>query len=508
MTEAVQNSDFLSAIQSWESRFIGIAWALKSSSSTIWKLAFASDLWVKSSYTAQTPVWTSSSTADWSSVFWSNIYCKLGTATSGCKDTTITSTKCLATIPSWTDCQYDSVGTLSICNKWTNNLLIQEGKCVSTWTGDYKYFTKSTLTGVNQWVKTCPSTMPNHLATGECVKAWISASLTDASSTGCISCPDQFSGCDSWAAVTDSSTNAVSVKCRKWNASTPYFSNDFTKWVSSWSTVETLVKLSDYGYCLKCPAECTSWSVTNNKISWSAWTADNAYDESTGTWAKKCPSSKYNYNGKCVDSCPSGYSAQLDTGKCVTCPIDGWVECFGLSSYYTCNKCAPDRVKTGSLLTGYKCTTTCDVSNANYCMKNGQWIGVTGYKDSAGNWKDCPENWSKCSLNSAGVAQWSLWNEKYWMNKSTNTCQLAINSDYVLMTYVSSANTVSVECKDACDSGYIPDSYDNCIKCDTSKYPQCSDTNWASWTVLFQTPYWVKCKEGYQPDILNKNIWK
>ena len=131
------------------------------------------------------------------------------------------------------------------------------------------------------------------------------------------------------------------------------------------------------------------------------------------------------------------------------------------------------------------------------------------YKYRSGNWQSCPDNWSKCSLDTSGNVQCTQWNDKYWINTSTNTWQLAASSSYVLMYYIDSVtNRASMQCKAVWDAGYIADIYNNCIMWDISKYSQWSDTNWASWVVIDNVPYWKSWNDGYQSDLLNKNIWK
>ena len=178
-------------------------------------------------------------------------------------------------------------------------------------------------------------------------------------------------------------------------------------------------------------------------------------------------------------------------------------------NYYSYNKCASDKVKSGNLLTGYKWTTAWDKTNSNYCMKDSQCIKVTGYKDKGGNWQDCSDNWDKWSLDSAGVVQCLHCKDKFWMNTKTNSWLLAVNSDSVVMSTTNAAtNMEDIKWQASWDSGYIPDMFHNCIKWNPSEYKQWSDSNWISWGALFKIAFCVKCKDGYQPNILNSNIWK
>ena len=312
----------------------------------------------------------------------------------------------------WLDGYCTSKNNLPMCTKCPDGSFMQEGKWIAACTGNYVVFTQTSITGVKQCLKTCPSSLPNQLASGECVKSCPENSALD-SSKNWVVCSDKFPGWVSWVIGTYSSistavavTSAVKVKCRKWNTATPYFNNDFTSWVATCSTGEVLIQGSGFGYCMKCPSEWTSWSISNDKITCSACADGMYYDESKQTCSKNCPLLKYKYNGKCVTSWPSGFSAQLDTGKWVTCPIDGWVECVGVSSYFTCKKWASDRVKTGSLLAGYKWASSCDKTSSDYWMKDSQCMKVYGYKDSSGNCQDCPDNWSKCSLDTSGNVMW------------------------------------------------------------------------------------------------------
>ena len=282
----------------------------------------------------------------------------------------------------WTDGFWTSQNNLPVWTKWINNSYIQVGKWLSACTGNYKFFIKTSQNTKYQCLTACPSTTQYHLQTNEWVQAWPSTSYIDVSSMQWVDWNSQFAGCNFWASVTDPSSLTTSVKWKQWSSATPYFSSDLSTWVSSCSTGEALVQTSSYGYWLKCPSAWTSWSVSDDKIKCSSWTSGYNYDESSGSWSTKWPLLKYVYNNQCVSSWPSEYSAQLDTGKWVTCSINGWVKCTSLGSYISCDQWAAGRIKSGSLATGYKCDTICDVSSASYWTSNGVCTQVTGYKDA------------------------------------------------------------------------------------------------------------------------------
>ena len=282
----------------------------------------------------------------------------------------------------WTDGFWTTQNNLLVWTKWMDNSYIQEGKCLAACTGDYKFFIKTSQNSVYQWLKTCPSSAQYHLPTKEWVQAWSLTSYVDTVNMVWVDWTTQFSGWDRWVSITDSLSSTTTIKWKQWGSTAPYFSSDLKTWVSSCSTGETLVQTSSYGYWLKCPSAWTSWSILDDKIKWSSWASGYNYDESSGSWSSKWPLLKYAYNSQCVSSWPSGYSAQLDTGKWVACSISGWVKCTSLGSYISWDQWAAGRIKSGSLATGYKCDTICDVSNTNYWTSNGVWAKVTGYKDA------------------------------------------------------------------------------------------------------------------------------
>ena len=277
---------------------------------------------------------------------------------------------------------WTSQNNLPVWTKWMDNSYIQGSKWLSACTGNYKLFIKTSQNTIYQCLTACPSTAQYHLQTNEWVQAWPSTSYIDVSSMQWVDWTSQFAGCNFWAAVTDPSSLTTSVKWKQWSSATPYFSSDLSTWVSSCSTGETLVQTSSYGYWLKCPSAWTSWSVSDDKIKCSSWASGYNYDESSGSWSTKWPLLKYVYNNQCVSSWPSGYSAQLDTGNWVACSIDGWAQCISIGSYFSCQQWAAGRIKSGNLLTGYKCDTVCDISNAIYWTNNGACTQVTGYKDA------------------------------------------------------------------------------------------------------------------------------
>ena len=210
---------------------------------------------------------------------------------------------------------WTSQNNLPLCTKWKSNSYNQEGKWLVAWTGDYKYFIKTSLDTIYQWQKAWPSSSPYTLLTGEWVKSWAQTAYIDTSKMQCIDWNSVFAGCDRCLSIKDTSTSAITIKWQKCNSATPYFNSALKACVSSWESSETLIVTPSYGYCQKWPTEWSTWTYSNNGFNCSTWKSPNVHDSTLGSCTAKCPQAKLNYNGEWVSSWPSGYWAQKDTGN-------------------------------------------------------------------------------------------------------------------------------------------------------------------------------------------------
>ena len=413
----------------------GDACALTSSSTTLWKISFASDLWIKSSYSVQTPVWTSSSTSDWSSAICSNVYWKFGTAVTGWKDTAPTSAQCTAAIPSCTACQYDSSNVVSICttcsqgttiksnNKWTiwSNLNSSTGQCTS-WSDGILYN--------NACVESCPS----------------GYQINSGSNTWVPSCPSYWS---QWSLISGKNY------CVKWSSSTwvlecpstipisHYTSLTTSECVAQWSSYGVIIPINPspsvivgvtFPLCLDWPSQyCTSCTVSPTLMPditkltvWNSWgpngsttqyVKDNtcvtswgtAYYQNGGSWIA-CPSGTQIYSNpnlweNCGDKWASGYwTNQSGNPYCTQWMSNSYIQDGKWLSACTGDYILFSKTSTTGI---YQCLKAC-TSTYSLQTSSGEWVAacpVTSYIDTST---------SKCVAWPAGMQVYS--DPKVWEN--------------------------------------------------------------------------------------------
>lgn len=393
-----------------------------------------------------------------------------------------------------------------LCTKCMDGSVLQEGKWIAACTSDFKFYSSSSQAGIKQCLKTWPSSASYSLPDGQWVSSCPSTFVSADSNKKCLTCAEAFPGWETCVNVFDKSTSANVVKCRKCSSTKPYFNSAYTAWIDSWTSNQVTITKDSFKFWVDCPDGCSSCSLEGTKVKCSACSTGYIYDEADGICSKKCKLGRFEHNGKCLKEWPTGYSSQLSTWTCQLCPINGCTSWISIGTYVTCDKCASNLRKTGNLLSGYKCESAWDLTDANYWMKNGQCTKVTGFKDSSGQCQNWPDNCETCILNSSGQPECTKCSGIFWLN-SEKKCDLAIFTDKKIMQVVDASNKMSFECKASWDAGYTSSIFNTWFKCDVAKYPQCSDTNCNGWDISTSIPIWAKCNSGYMQDPKNNFVW-
>ena len=126
---------------------------------------------------------------------------------------------------------------------WMNNSYFQEGKWLSAWTGDYKFYITSNQAGVYNWLKTCPPDKPYSDSSGSCLQSCPSTSSIDLTSLKCIPWAvgtKIYSNPYLWENWGDKCTDGYCSSSNNTPLWTNWMSNSFLqsgKWLSSWSGV-------------------------------------------------------------------------------------------------------------------------------------------------------------------------------------------------------------------------------------------------------------------------------
>ena len=511
------------------------------SSTTLWKVSFASNIWIKSDYSVQTPVWTSSTTSDWSSAFCSNVYWKLGTAVTGWKDTVPTSAQCTAAIPSCTACQYDSSNVLSICttcsqgttiksnNKWTiwSNLNSSTGQC-SSWSDGILYN--------NACVESCPS----------------GYQINSGSNTWVPSCPSYWA---QWSLISGKnycvkwSSSAWVLECPSTIPISHYTSLTTFECVAQWPSFGVLIPINPspsvivgvtFPLCLDWPSQyCTSCTVSSTLVSditkltvWNSWgpngsttqyVKDNTcvtswgttYYQNGGSWVA-CPSGTQIYSNpslceNCGDKWASGYwTTQSGNPYCTQWMsnsyiqeskwIVAWTGDYTLfsqtsqSTIYQCYKTCPTALPYQT--SSKECVATCP-NTAYLDTANAKWVNwPTGMKvySNPSLWENCGD---KCT-------------DGYWTTQSGNPyC-----TQWMSNSYIQEGKWLS-----ACTGAYVLFSKTSqsliyqCLKAWTIALPYQTSSNEcvASWPITSylntSTSKWIACPSGMQV-YSNPSLWE
>ena len=515
----------MNILQSWDSRYLGVACALKTSKKTVWRISTVTNLKIKSNYFVPSPIWSSSVTVDWSSSFWSNIYCKLGTAVSGCKDTIPNSVQWAAAIPSCIACEYDSYDILSI---WT---VCSQGTSLKL---DRKCTVCSNLdSATEKW----QSWSNGILSNGVCVETCPEGTMIDPESNSWIAkCLDNWAECslispkNYWVKWDNIDWQ---LECPSSKSISHFTSSTTSECISIWPSSSALVPIAPSGLILPSIAYslwldwqsslCNNWLLSSTLVSditkLTVWT--KCENDSNGSklyakdndWTSSCGETSY-ISGDIWIDCPAGTKILSDSTFCENwgdmcadeqCVVKDnkpfWMKWMN-NSYIQEGKwlsaCSGDyKVFIQTLQTGImQCLKSCPSETPlNY---NEEWVKSW---PSAFYVQESTQKWKKCKNSFTGCDDWATIIDSNGVNatkcRKWNPSTPYFNSDFT--SWVSSWNSN--------EAIITENGFGYCLKC-PSEWSSWSSVNGKFYDLLeLMEMFSMKVQEHERRDALYQNIY-